>query len=286
MTLGVDHCVEPGNVFRIPLMQPDYYFELINTADDLEHLALTVPDDWSQGRTVFGGLSAGLLYQVLKKVVPDQRALRSITFNFVAPLAAGQAFTFAWQILRSGKNATQVSASIVQAGQVCLSALGCFAVDRESSVAVEPAPTQLPPFPERFESLREIPPGAPQFTRYIDLHISQGDTPFTASRNTSLAGWMRLREPPIAFTDAHAIVLIDAWPPTVLQMLPGPAPASTMSWNIEFVHPHKPLRPDAWLAYEAKTVQAYGGYAHSEAGIFSGDGELMVISRQLIAVFG
>lgn len=267
-------------------MQPDHYFDLITTADDPERLTLAIPDDWTQGRTVFGGLSAALLYHVLKRVVPDRRALRSITFNFVAPLAAAQPFSFSWQILRSGKSATQISASILQDGNVCLSALGCFAGDRESSVAVEPAPAELPAFPAHFESTKTMPPGVPQFMRYVDLHISRGDRPFSASDNTTVGGWMRLQEAPREFTDAHMIVLIDAWPPTVLQMLKSPAPASTMSWNVEFVHPHGTLRPEAWLAYDARTVQAHGGYAHSEASIYSEDGELMVISRQLIAVFG
>ena len=266
-------------------MQPDDYIQLINESDDLSQLQLNVPGDWAQGRTVFGGLSAGLLYQVLKCIVPSERVLRSITFNFVGPLNTEQSFGFTWQLLREGKNATQITASIVQNEQICLTALACFAQDRQSKVLVEADIKSLPEPPKKAKFIPQIPGVTPKFLRHIDLSISEGKVPFTGSKQSSYKGWMRLKKAPKVFSDAHIITLIDAWPPTILQMPLGPAPASTMSWNVEFVHPHKPLAPDAWLAYEAHTVQAYGGYGHAEAQIHDEEGELVAISRQLIAIF-
>lgn len=96
---------------------------------------------------------------------------------------------------------------------------------------------------------------------------------------------MRFSEAPAEVTDAHLIALIDAWPPTILQMLRWPAPASTMSWNLEFIHPHGPVAGDDWFAYQADTRQAADGYCHSEANIWDTRGELIAISRQIIAVF-
>lgn len=267
-------------------MQPDDYFRLIDEAPDVCELALTVPDDWEQGRTVFGGLSAGLLYRAMCTEVADGRPLRSATFNFVAPLAANAPFGFECRLLRSGKNATQVAANLIQDGQVCVSALACFAVDRPSSVAVDWPRQPLPPLPDPGSFPRPVPPMAPNFLGQIDLEITAGNPPFSGSAEAAIGGWMRLRQRPQRLTEAHMIVLIDAWPPAVLQMLEQPAPASTMSWNVEFVHPHKPLAPEAWLAYEVETVQAYGGYAHTEAKIYSDAGELTAISRQMVSVFG
>ena len=266
-------------------MQPDDYFKLINEADDLSQLKLSVPVSWAQGRTVFGGLSAGILYQVLKNVVPKERVLRSITFNFVGPLNTDVEFGFNWQVLREGKNATQITANIIQDGQICLTALACFAQDRKSKVLVEADQKVLPEPPKKAKFIPQIPGVTPKFLRHIDLSISEGKTPFTGSKQSSYKGWMRLTNPPQKFTDAHILTLIDAWPPTILQMPLGPAPASTMSWNVEFVHPHQEIAPESWLAYEAHTVQAYGGYGHSEAQIHDDAGELVAISRQLIAIF-
>jgi acyl-CoA thioesterase len=79
--------------------------------------------------------------------------------------------------------------------------------------------------------------------------------------------------------------LIDVWPPTVLQQLKWPAPASTMSWNVEFIHPHPVIAPTDWLGYECVTRQAAQGYAHTEANIYTPDGTLIALSRQTVTVF-
>lgn len=266
-------------------MQPDDYFQLINDSDDLSQLQLTVPDNWAQGRTVFGGLSAGMLYQVLKNIVPGERVLRSATFNFVGPLNVDSPFGFSWQVLREGKSATQISANIIQDDKISLTVLACFAQERKSKVIVDATSNTLPEPPQKAKFIPQIPGVTPKFLRHIDLSISEGKTPFTGSKNSTYKGWMRLKKMPRAFTDAHALTLIDAWPPTILQMPLGPAPASTMSWNVEFIHPHRPLVPGEWLSYQAHTVQAGGGYGHAEAQIHNDAGELIAISRQLIAIF-
>lgn len=266
-------------------MQPDNFFQVINESNNLSQLQLSVPGDWGQGRTVFGGLSAGILYQVLKNVVPAERVLRSITFNFVGPLKVDAPFGFTWQVLREGKNATQITANIVQDDSICLTALGCFAVDRKSKVKLEAETKDLPDPPKKAKYIPQIPKITPKFLRHIELSISEGSAPFTGSKNSSYKGWMRFKQPPGSLTDSHIMALIDAWPPTILQMPLGPAPASTMSWNLEFIHPHQEIAVDSWLAYQAETVQAYGGYGHCEALIHDDAGELIAISRQLIAIF-
>ena len=47
---------------------------------------LIIPKDWAQGRTAFGGISAGMAYQAISTQVHDDRVLRSYTTNFVGPL--------------------------------------------------------------------------------------------------------------------------------------------------------------------------------------------------------
>jgi acyl-CoA thioesterase len=109
--------------------------------------------------------------------------------------------------------------------------------------------------------------------------------PFTGRKKAMYEGWMRLSHPPETFTDAHLISLIDVWPPTVLQQLKWPAPASTLSWNVEFVHPHPAISGTDWIGYRCNTVQAAEGYAHTEAEIYAPDGTLIALSRQLVTVF-
>lgn len=266
-------------------MKFDEFMDACEQQENIDNICLTVPKDWTQGRTAFGGLSAGLLTRVMRKKVSEDRSLQSVSFNFVGPLNAGEPFGFEVNILREGKNATQVSASIIQQDKVCLTALACYARQRRSKVLVPPAHMHQMSLPKKPNFIPQIPKVTPKFLRHVQLAIQDGKLPFTGAKQSTMAGWMRFKETPVQLSEAHIITLIDAWPPTILQMVRGPAPASTMSWNIELIHPFAPVAPGEWLAYQAETIHAKDGYGHTEAKIWSQSGDLLAISRQLVAIF-
>ena len=54
---------------------------------------LVIPKTWGQGRTAFGGISAGMLYTAVKQQITDDRVLRSFTTNFVGPLMLDTPFS-------------------------------------------------------------------------------------------------------------------------------------------------------------------------------------------------
>ncbi|GAB3518640.1 acyl-CoA thioesterase [Photobacterium alginatilyticum] len=260
---------------------------LLQTAKELTNsqATMTLPEDWAQGRTAFGGISAALLYTVMKEKVADDRPLRSLTTNFVGPLFADIPFSFDVEVLREGKNASQLTARIIQDGQIAVIQQACFGTDRFSEIEVGNSDTHQLKDPQNLTRIPMIPGQTPNFIQHLDLAVSEGAMPFSGSPLSTLNGWMRFKQAPEQITDAHLISLIDAWPPAVLQMMKQPAPASTMMWNLEFIHPHQPVQPDEWFAYKAHTRQAAGGYAHLEANIWDSAGELIAISRQSVAVF-
>lgn len=244
-----------------------------------------ISSDWAQGRTAYGGISAALAYIAMKEKVADGRLMRSFNCNFVGPLTTDEDFNIDVEILREGKNASQVLAKIIQKGTVRVLCQASFGVSRESKVSVPNKDTHAMPLPLKAKFIPYIPKVTPKFIRNFDLAIDKGAMPFSNSKEHCLHGWMRFHKEPQAVTDAHLICMIDAWPPTVLQMLRWPAPASTMSWNVEFIHPHAELKPQDWFAYQAHTRQAADGYAHTEANIWDQQGELIAVSRQAVAVF-
>jgi acyl-CoA thioesterase len=121
--------------------------------------------------------------------------------------------------------------------------------------------------------------------RHFDLCIQEGGIPFLGGKKSHYYGWMRYKNPPKEISDAHIVSIIDVWPPTLLQMIKLPAPASTVSWNVEFVYPHKEILPNDWLAYKAITRQAADGYGHTEATIWDAQGDVIALSRQTVAIF-
>ncbi|HEY5336751.1 MAG TPA: acyl-CoA thioesterase domain-containing protein [Rhizomicrobium sp.] len=51
-------------------------------------------DDWLQGRTAYGGLSAALCVEAAKRALPDLPPLRSTQFTLIGPAAARCRFRF------------------------------------------------------------------------------------------------------------------------------------------------------------------------------------------------
>ncbi len=253
--------------------------------DPENHPSLSLPKVWGQGRTAYGGVSAAMLLAAIQEKVETGRLMRSFNCNFVGPLLLEQPFTIDVEVLRQGKSASQVVARAIQDGKTSILCQVCFGVARESKVKVVNKDTHDMSLPKKAKFLPQIPKVTPKFLRFFDLAIDKGKLPFTGSKKSLIHGWMRYTNPPESITDAHLIGLIDSWPPTVLQMLRWPAPASTMCWNVEFIHPHTALQPTDWFAYQSHTRQAEDGYAHTEANIWDQKGELIAISRQAVAIF-
>ena len=246
---------------------------------------IVVPSSWAQGRTVFGGLSAGLLYQAIVNQWASPLVLRSLSAHFLRPLKVDTSFSIQVAVLRQGKNTAVIEAQAIQDGAVCATITTCFGVARATKVVVKADDQHQMRAPKRGSFLMKIPALGPAFLRHVDLDIVSGGMPFVGGKAAEYAGYMRFKKQPAAITDAHIIALIDCWPPTVLQMIKGPAPASTLSWNLEFIHPHNPIDPSSWLGYQAVTRQSDEGFAHTEANIWDAEGKLIAISRQVVAVF-
>lgn len=246
---------------------------------------MTVPDSWSQGRTVFGGLSAALMNQAMTSDLPEDREMRAQNIQFIAPLLADVPFQVNVIHLRDGKNVTQIQCQLIQNDQIAVQSMAAFGVNRESRIDIQPELKELPPIPKRSNWIPQVPKVVPKFFRHVDMKFEEGGYPFSGSKLDHYRGWMRFSDAPERITDAHLIALIDAWPPAVLQQLKWPAPGSSLSWNVEFIHPHPVISGSCWLNYQCETCQAAKGYAHTEAQIYSQEGQLVALSRQTVTIF-
>jgi acyl-CoA thioesterase len=266
---------------------------------------LSVDTSWGQGRTLFGGLSGALGLERTKLMLADQlvtnplagtseaqtiaqRPLRSIAVNFSGQCLAETNISFQESLLSHGKSISQINAQVLQNDRIVTQVSACYGIERESTIEV-PSPNIALPKLGSHQRLNYIKGFTPEFVQHFEFEYCQGQFPFSNSEKNELAGWMRFKESGKSFTDSHLLALIDAWPPTVLQKLKTPAPCASVSWNLEIVQPlallKNPLKSDTWLYYEAKIKQAHHGYAHTEASIYTPEGTLLALSRQLIAVY-
>ena len=73
-----------------------HFEELLAMATELgkdKTKVMQFPENWCQGRTAFGGLSAALLYQAIRQHIDSSRRLLSLSTNFVGPLIADNDFS-------------------------------------------------------------------------------------------------------------------------------------------------------------------------------------------------
>lgn len=268
------------------IMRFDEILALVDEADvqDNHYKIPGIPKDWSQGRTVFGGVTSSLAFAAIRRLITDNRALRSIAVNFVGPVSFEKPFEILSEKLREGRSVTHATARVVQDGKVCLIAQACFGVGRDSKVAHSNEEKHEMTFPKKPGFLPQIPKVVPKYLRHFDLALEKG-MPFTGRKDRAVHGWIRFKEAPEAINDAHLLAMIDAWPPTGLQNLRWPAPVSSLSWYVDFVYPHRTIEPNDWFAYQAEARQASNGYIHEEANFWNAHGDLVAISHQTITIF-
>lgn len=249
-------------------------------------LVAALPVDWAQGRTLFGGVVAGLALRAAQDAAPPDRRARSVLVSFLRPVLLPGEVAVAARVERAGRAVTQVHAEVLQGGEVAAVAQVALGAPRPSRVAVPgpPPPEGLPP--ESLVALPYLPGVTPVFTQHYQYRWASGAFPFSSGDTARFDGWARPAVPePV---DAPALLgLLDAWPAPILALLDRPTPASTVSWmvNLDADPPPGGWPGDAWWRFAADTVAAGDGYATVDARLWTADGRLVATSRQLVAEF-
>lgn len=242
-----------------------------------------IPESWGQGRALFGGMAAAVAFKYLAAMLPAESLVRAISVSFIAPIAPGPV-VLKREILRVGKSVQHAEVRIYQQDQIALVLLASFGASRASTIRHQPAPIQTDiavsmDFPKRGP--------VPEFTKHFDYQLMQGGLPFSGQQALILLGRNRLAEQSLEpkCTVAELLALIDAWPPATLSWLSAPAPASSLTWSLEFIRHDWQASANDWWYYRATIDAAEEGYSHIGAEIFDDAGQLIAISRQTVTVF-
>lgn len=82
------------------------------------------------------------------------------------------------------------------------------------------------------------------------------------------------------------MALADGWPTPVLSMLKAPAAASTLTWELGFVHLNRDTcTENDWWSYRCTVNSAERGYVHEQSTVWDPEGRLAIYSRQTAVVF-
>lgn len=244
----------------------------------------TVPDSWTQGRTLFGGLQAALAVRAMRNLVPAGIPLRSLQTTFIAPVPPGELRIEA-RVLRQGKSAVHAEARLMDGMQVACLVVAVFGAARESALRLQPSPLQLA---RDFESLKDfpfIPNVTPAFTQHVRMRWAVGSYPFKGGAEARTQIYVSLRDTPET-GEEQVVSLADIIPSPGLSVLTRPCAASSMTWMLELLTDRIDEPADAPWVLDTVATSAADGYLSQTGTLWSPSGAAVAYSRQSVVVFG
>src|SRR2546421_1127448 len=185
---------------------------------------------WWIGRAPNGGYLAAVILRALGAALGDPgRATRSVTVHYLTPPKEGPV-TVACRVERAGRALSTLSARMHQDDRLIALALAAFSEPWPAGLERnDAAPPGVPP-PEALE-----PPSwdRPRFAENFDTRHALGSKPFSGAEEALTGGWIRLNEPQTA-DDVFVMMLADAWPPAVFQVVEGFFPVPTVELTVHF----------------------------------------------------
>ncbi|MGH8505241.1 MAG: acyl-CoA thioesterase [Stenotrophobium sp.] len=238
--------------------------------------------DWLQGCSAFGGLQSALALRAMRSLVPQDMPLRTLQTTFIAPVGAGSVEIRA-QVLRTGKSAIHVQATLHHQGQVLCLVIGVFGSSRPSKIQIVPKRPEVSCGQQLH--FRFVPGLTPSFLQHFDVRWLRGGPPFSGSQLPENVIGIGMHDDAPA-TDEHVLAIADVIPPVALSLLKAPTSGSSLTWMIEFLRDRFDDLPLQGWRMDAKLTAAHDGYTSQTGMVWGPGGEAVALSRQSMVVFG
>ena len=236
-----------------------------------------IPDNWLQGRTAYGGLSSALALHAAMASDSDLPPLRSAQVAFIGPLSG--AVTITAQRLRRGRNAAFVQADVTSEAGLGLRATFVFMRDQESRV--DHVATAAPDFAAPAADAQGYSHSVVAFAQNFEFVDRRDDTTGPAE----WLRWVRLKDRAGVDPAVALMAVADCLPPAALKLMGGPAPVSSLTWQINLLTP-APATTDGWWLLRADSGYARAGSSSQDMAIWNTDGTAIAQQVQSVALFG
>jgi len=239
------------------------------------------PEEWRQGRTLFGGLSACLAVASAKRMFPNLPPLRSAQLTFIAPVTGG--LIIKPRILRAGKSATFVAADGTTETDTALQVTLVFGEARRSSHSYRALPMPHVELPNVLPNLFSES-FAPRFTGHFEARIAGGAPPFSGAAKPECLAWLRHRDQSAPDDITSLMALGDALPPAAMAMFAKFAPFSTITWFVDILSDR--ISGAGWRLMHVEAETVADGYSSQRMVLWDASGAPVLTARQNIAIFG
>lgn len=258
------------------------YTDLLSSiagADGLARSAV-VPENWMQGRTAYGGLTAALCLEAARPLAPGL-PVRAVQVAFVGPVNG--TVVCKPEVLRQGKNTVFVSVRMTGDDGVLAECIITFGASRQSSLNFADLPAPDVPNPEDVKPYFRNHQG-PNFAQNFDLLIAGGNLPMSGADKADVSIWMRHKDVDTPMDAVSLLALADAPPPAAMAMFKEPGRISSMTWMAEFLTEDIQTE-DRWFLARHVAQTARNGYSSQEMLLWNKNREPVMVGRQTIALF-
>ena len=258
---------------------PSLFVLLARMEQTADGYAMDATPDWLQGRTLYGGLSAGLCLEATRRQFADLPPLRTAHFTFAGP-ASGR-LQVVPRLLRRGKSVAVVDVDVVGEAGPAVRAVLSFGTARESvlSYLALPMPDCAPP--SACQTLFDEGP-RPDFLGNFDVLSAGRYKPLSNAEKPEFLLWVRHRAAGEIDPYVALLALADAPPPAAFAMFARAAPISTLTWAVNIVG-----LPGvgAWHLISTRADSVLDGYSSQQMLVWDEDGRALVSAQQNVAVF-
>jgi acyl-CoA thioesterase len=251
-------------------------------ADDGGDLLVEAPESWSQGRTLYGGITAALCHEAARLVTEAPPPLRSAQIAFIGP--AGGTLKLQPKLLRQGRSTRMFEVDCIAGDAIAARAIFAFGAARETRVVHDrlsmpavPAPDDSP----NFIRPRDPPPRG--FIANFDLRLAAGANTYTPGADPDLLVWVRHRDAAGVDPTTALLALADCLPPAAMVAFPERGLISTMTWTVDFAR--APASGEGWHLLRSSSQQSGDGYSLQDMALWDSSGTFVAAGRQVIAIF-
>ena len=252
----------------------------------------TLDHSWDLVPLPQGGIIASFALRAAAAEVGDpSQELRTCTAIFAGQVAAGD-LEIDVTILRRGRSATQVAATVRNVGEKAgTTTVAVFGGKRRGPSFVDVSPPTVPP-PSECPSYREArPPGvefdSPPFWTRVEGRGALGHAPWEEYEPTTsdTASWVRFDDPPLtedgSLDPLGVLTLADRMPGSVAEIVgrtgdPWFAPSADLTF-----HMFEPA-DTTWLLAHDRARWADDGWASAESTLWTEDGKLVAYATQMM----
>ena len=242
-----------------------------------------VQPHWNIGTNPNGGYLLALAAQALRQCTPGQPDALSLTVHYLGPGLPGQPCRIDTEVLRSGRTASTVRATLRQDGNARLEVLAAMGNLDAASAAPPRLALPMPQMPPP-----EACPGRSASAQGVDLPILQrmdvrlhpDEAQPGAGGRARVSGWMR-------FTDGRApdalacLLMADALPPAVFGLLGLVGWVPTLELTVQLRRRPSP----GWVLGQFRTDDlGADGLLVEDGALWDASGQLVAQSRQLALV--